>query len=92
MTSISHDPSTVVREPRPDLQAFIVRNTMASLAISVIWLAVLLVSLWGPSIDTTTAGGDHTHIPAGVVIAILAVPATWIVAKYGFSRSDKSDV
>jgi hypothetical protein len=92
MTSISHEPSAVVGKSRFETQQFVVRDVMASLTISVIWLAVLFVSLWGPSIDTTTAGGDMSHIPIGVVVAILAVPATWAVAKYGFSRSGKSDV
>ncbi len=86
MTTISHEPSAVARERRPELQPFVVRDTMTSLAISVIWLAVLLVSLFGPSIQTTSAGGDMSEIPVGAVIAILAVPATWVIAKYGFSR------
>jgi hypothetical protein len=80
MTSISHEPSTVVRDPRREIQPLVVRDTMTSLAISVIWLAVLLVSLFGPSI-ITTSGGDTADIPIAVVVAILAVPATWVVAK-----------
>jgi hypothetical protein len=91
MTTISHEPSAVVGKRRPELQPFVVRDTMTSLAISVIWLAVLLVSLWGPSIETSSAGGDMSHIPVGAAIALLAVPATWAVAKYGFSGKRQSD-
>jgi multisubunit Na+/H+ antiporter MnhF subunit len=55
-----------------------------SLAISVIWVTVLLDALFGPDIRTTSAGGDSSVIPSAIVIAILAFFATWVVAKHGF--------
>src|SRR5262245_46162002 len=47
MTTISHEPST--RSQR--LSWLYMRDVWASLAISVMWLAVMVTSLWGPNIE-----------------------------------------
>jgi hypothetical protein len=57
-----------------------------ALAIAVMWLTVLLTALFGPDIVTTSAAGDFARVPSSIVVALLAVVATWIVARYGFGR------
>jgi hypothetical protein len=56
----------------------------ASLAISVMWLAVLFDALWGPDIVSTNASGNNAQIPSAVVVAVFAYLATRVVARYGF--------
>lgn len=59
-----------------------------SLAISVMWLAVLLVSLFGPDIETSNAAGTNTSsVPSGVVVALFAFLGSWAVARYAFRRN-----
>lgn len=56
----------------------------ASVAIGVIWLAVMFTAIFGPNIETASAGGDHSSVPSAVVVAIFAFLATWVVARRGF--------
>jgi 4-amino-4-deoxy-L-arabinose transferase-like glycosyltransferase len=55
-----------------------------------IWLAVLFAAVFGPDIKSVDAGGDASIIPSGVAVALFAVLATFVVAKYGFERARKS--
>lgn len=84
MSTLSHQPSDVARDARSWSLQLLVRDMWASLAIIVMWLAVLLDAVFGPNIETTTAGGDHSVVPSAVVLALFAFLATWVVAKYGF--------
>ena len=59
----------------------------ASLAISVIWLAVLFDAIFGPNIVSTTPGGTSLSVPSAVAVALFATIATWAVAKYGLRHS-----
>lgn len=62
----------------------------ASLAISVIWLAVAVDALWGPDIVSTNGGtAQFTRVPSAVVVALFAYLATRVVARYGFERSPR---
>jgi hypothetical protein len=88
MTTISHEPSRVARERR-HWPEYLVAEVWASLAISVIWLAVLFTAVFGPDIVTTSAGGDQSVVPSGVVVAFFAFLASWAVARYGFRRGPK---
>jgi hypothetical protein len=63
------------------------RDVWASLAISVIWAAVMFDAIFGPDIRTVSAGGDSTSVPSAVAISFFAVLATWFVARYGFDRN-----
>ncbi|HKN63150.1 MAG TPA: hypothetical protein VJV76_02350 [Gaiellaceae bacterium] len=59
------------------------REVWASLAISVIWLAVLFDAIFGPNIVASHAGGDTSTVPSAIVISFFAFLATRVVAKYG---------
>lgn len=87
MTTISHEPSRIERRRLSD---YLFSEMWASIAISVMWLAVLFDALFGPAIVTSTAGGDHTSVPSAVVVALFAFLGSWVVAKYGFRR-DRED-
>ena len=58
----------------------------ASLAISVMWLAVLFDALFGPDIVSNNATSSTT-VPSAVIVALFAYLGTRVVAKYGLARS-----
>ena len=89
MATISNDPPRVAPDGRSSSQ-FIVAEMWTSLAISVIWVTVLLDALFGPDIVTTSAGGDSSVVPSAIVVAVLAFFATWVVARHGF-RHERAD-
>jgi hypothetical protein len=68
--------------------AFANGDVWPSLAIAVIWLAVLLDAVFGPDIVSRTgvvgATGDETHIPSAVAVALFAWLASWAIAKYAY--------
>ena len=88
MATISHEP-TRDRSVKPRWTEFVVRETWASIAISVIWLAVLFDAIYGPDMFTHSAGGDGAGIPSAIVVSFFAFFATWVVAKYGLRREER---
>jgi hypothetical protein len=89
MATISHEPSGILQQrPRWTAQ-LLVREVWAALAITVMWLAVLFDSVFGPNVVTTSAGGDSSVVPSAVPVALFAFLATWAVARYGFRRERK---
>lgn len=62
-----------------------VPDMWTSLAISVIWLVVLVDALFGPDIVSSNAGG-FARIPSAIFVAFFAWLATWVVARHGFGR------
>jgi hypothetical protein len=87
--AISHQASEAVPEKRRWSAGPIVSEMWTSLAISVIWLAVLFDALFGPDIVTSNGAGTNTsHVPSAIVVALFAYLATRVVAKHGFGRSD----
>jgi hypothetical protein len=60
----------------------------ASLAISVMWLAVLFDALFGPNITSSTPGGTSSSVPSAVAVALFATIGTWAVAKYGLRQRE----
>jgi hypothetical protein len=86
MSTISREPSaeasTLVR--RPSWAG--ARNMWASLAIVSMWLVVLLTAVFGPDLESVSAGTDRTVIPSGVAIGLFALFGTMSVAKHGFER------
>ena len=84
MTTIPHEPSSLGRRS-VWLDA---RDLWATLAIVVIWLAVLFVGVFGPNF-VSADGGTTTTIPSGIAVAFFALFATMSVAKYGLSSRAK---
>jgi len=56
-----------------------------SLAISIIWIVVLIDALFGPDIVSTSAA-SFARVPSAIVLAFFAWLATWVVARHGFGR------
>jgi hypothetical protein len=79
MTTIPHD------SQRWSLQ-LLVPEMWASLAIAVMWLAVLFDAVWGPDFVSSTAGGSTTTIPSAIIVAVFAYLGTRVVARYGFGH------
>jgi hypothetical protein len=90
MTSLSHEPTGSLREKQRLLPELLVREVWASLAIGVIWLAVMFDAIFGPDIVNTSSGGSSSTVPSAVPVALFAFLATWAVARYGF-RQRRSD-
>ena len=78
-------PSHAMTENRRRTRAF-VPEMWPSLAISVIWLVVFAVALFGPDIVSSNAG-SFTRIPSAIVVAFFAWLATLAVARHGFGRA-----
>jgi hypothetical protein len=85
MTTISHEPSKIIGERLRWMQ-FLVAETWASLAIVVMWLAVLFDAIFGPNIVSSTPGGTSSSVPSAVAVALFAFLGTWVLARYAFGR------
>jgi multisubunit Na+/H+ antiporter MnhF subunit len=90
MTSIPHEPARAGEDKQPWSLRLLVPELWASLAIVVMWLAVLFDAIFGPDIVNRSAGGDFSTVPSAVVVALFAFLGTWVVARYGF-RHDRKD-
>ena len=86
MTLVSHEPSSLGRGQRSPWTELLVRELWASLAISMIWLAVLFDAVFGPDIHATGADGSTATVPSAIVVALFAFLATWVVARYGLRQ------
>ncbi len=82
MATMSHDRSG---EPRRVVLPG-VREMWASIAITMMWVAVTVDAIWGPDIVSSTAAGDHTNLPSAVVVAFFAWLGTWSVARHALHR------
>jgi predicted ABC-type sugar transport system permease subunit len=87
MAAVSHDPARFARSRLEwlELPAF-----WGALTIVTVWLAVLFVGVFGPSI-TSHSGvdniGNGSSVPSVVVVAPCAVLATWLIARNAFRCS-----
>ena len=89
MTSVSHEPAAYRRERPQWAELLRIRELWASLAISMVWLAVIFDAVYGPDFVTTNgAGTQSTTIPSGIFVAFFACWATASIAKHGL-RQDK---
>lgn len=84
MSTISHDPSKDFPERRAWSMRLLVPEMWASLAIAVMWLAVLFDAIFGPNFVSSSNDGSSTTIPSAILVAIFAYLGTRVVAKYGF--------
>jgi F0F1-type ATP synthase assembly protein I len=89
MASVSHEPAAF-RPERPQWAEFLkIRELWASLAISMMWLAVLVDAVWGPNFVSTSSGGNSTTIPSAIFVGLFAFLASASVAKYAFRQDSK---
>lgn len=88
MTTFSHEASPG-SEARPNMSLRpVLAEVAASIAIVVMWLAVLFDALFGPNIVTSNGAGTNTSsVPSAVPVAFFAFLANWVVARYAFRRS-----
>lgn len=91
MSTISHEPSTRVREGHGWFSLLSVTQMWAAIAIVAIWLAVLFSAISGADIVSSTPGGTSSTVPSAVAVALFASIATWAVAKYGFGQRRTRD-
>ena len=88
--TVSHGSSSAVPETRRSPRRVLVPEMWASLAIAVIWLAVLFDALFGPDIWTSNGSGTNTsRVPSVIVVVLFAYLETRVVARYGFGRRDE---
>jgi hypothetical protein len=90
MATASHESSGPLPEKRRLSSPLRIHEMWASLAISVMWLAVLLDALFGPDLVFSSPSGVTT-IPSAVIVALFAYLATRVVARYGFRRAEDVD-
>jgi hypothetical protein len=87
MTSLSHEPARAAPEKAAVSFRFLAREAWASIAITAMWIAVVVDAIVGPDIHTSSSGGSDTAtIPSAVAVAFFAFLGTWAVAKYGLGR------
>ena len=86
MTSVPHGPVPYGRERPRWAELISVPEMWASLAISVMWLAVLFDAVFGPDFVSTSPGGNSTTIPSAVFVAVFAWLGTAVVARYALRR------
>ena len=86
MASVSHEPATY-RPRRPQWAEFLrIREMWASLAISMMWLAVLFDAVFGPNFVGASNDGSSATIPSVIFVAFFAFLGSASVAKLGFGR------
>lgn len=89
MSTMSHEPSQVVRE-RPRWSSLrLIPEVWASLAISTMWVAVFVTALWGPDAHFNGNDGSSSTIPSAVFVTVFAFLGTWVVARHGFRQQRK---
>lgn len=76
------------RRPRPTWLTS--RPLWGGVAIGSMWLAVLIVGVWGGNVNTTNAGGASSW-PVVALIALFALISTVPVARYAFRASPDTE-
>jgi hypothetical protein len=66
-----------------------IREMWASLAISMMWLAVLFDAVYGPNFVGSSNDGNSTTIPSAIFVAFFAFLATASVAKHAFRQQSQ---
>jgi hypothetical protein len=86
MTSMSGEPAAMHAGRGGWLELLKAREVAASLAITSMWIAVGLASIWGSTLETRSVDGSSASIPSGVIVALFAFLGSWIVARYAFRQ------
>ena len=81
MSTISQEPRTRARRPSA-ADACIM---WASLAITAMWVAVVVTAIFGPDMRSVDVSGTTTN-PSGVAIGLFALFGTMSVARRGLDR------
>jgi hypothetical protein len=66
---------------------FLVPEMWATVSIVAMWLAVLVVGVWGGDMTFRGADTSYTQMPSVVAVALFAAIGTGSVAKRIFGRS-----
>ena len=83
MATVPHEPSANAPQRAQWAELLKIREMWASLAISMMWLAVLFASVYGPDfVSTNGAGTQSTTIPSAIFVALFASLATASIAKH----------
>lgn len=88
MTTISHEP---LRERHGWALGLAVAEMWASLAIMVMWLAVLFDAVYGPNMTFVSSPTSNSTIPSAVAVGLFAFLGTAAVAKRGFGGREEQD-
>lgn len=92
MSTVSPQASVASSERERWSSRAAISDMWASLAISVMWLAVLLDALFGPDVVSRNGSATSTTtIPSAVFLAFFAYLGTRVVARYGFRRGRDTD-
>jgi hypothetical protein len=91
MSSQSAPSTYPVRVRRLSSAVLYARPLWAGLSNIVMWLAVLFVGVFGGNIVHTGAGGDTGSVPVVVVVAGVALIATWILGRLAFKVTPETD-
>ena len=92
MSSVARHPSVARPEGSRWYAHVRGREMWASVAISMMWLAVLFGALFGPDFVSTSDGGSSTtRIPLAAIVAVFAYLGTRVVAKYGFESHHRQE-
>lgn len=90
MTSVADQPRAVQLDRRSWSDRLLVPEMWGTLAISLMWLAVLFDGIYGGDIVAVSNDGNSTRIPSAVAVALFAFLATAAVAKRAFARRSDS--
>ena len=91
MTMVADKPLEVQPGPSHWYDRVLVREMWGTLAITVMWLAVLFDGIYGGDIVGVGNDGNSTRIPSAVVVAFFAFLGTAAVAKRAFGRKTEPD-
>jgi hypothetical protein len=70
---------------RPSSSAWLhARALWAGVSITIMWLAVLFIGVFGDNIVSSTPGGTSTSVPVVVALVPFVLAATIVVARRGF--------
>jgi membrane protein YdbS with pleckstrin-like domain len=88
MHAVPHGPRVDHERPsRPVLRE--VPELWASLAITVMWIAVFVTAIWGPDAHFAGADGSSSTVPVAAFVTVFAFLGTWIVARHGLRRREE---
>ena len=88
MSTVSHSDQAFGSGKQPWTVRLRIPDMWASLAITIMWIAVTLTALFGPDFVATSNDGNSTTIPSGIILALFAWLGTVAVAKFGFGRRE----